>query len=189
MKTSIVSLASLAAAALAALVTVTPASAASQAAAPVQIAHHDQARFCGARWGERTISKRRVARIMYRHGFRNIHKIRCRDGWYVVKGRGKINRHGHFVHARYKRFVDPYSGRIFKHKPRHWASHKLTRREVARKLRRHGYRNIRSLEHVNGWYVARGRTTYGDRFKVWVHPHSGQIFHRPPRFAGFNIRF
>ena len=185
MKRSILSLAPLAAALVAAFVAVTPASAAS-AAAPVQIAHDNHARFCG---GGHTISKRKVARIMHRHGFRNIHRIRCNDGWFVVKGRGRINRHGYFVPVRYKRFVDAYSGRIFKHKPRHWASHKLTRREVKRKLRRHGFRNIRRLEHVNGWYVARGRTTYGERFKVWVHPYSGQIFHRPPRFASFNIRF
>ena len=87
--------------------------------APASADHRRFVPACGSHVrGAATLSERQVVRIMHRHGYRNIRRVDCRGGWWLVSGRGRIAGQGRYVHGRYVRFVDPVSGRVFRHPPR-----------------------------------------------------------------------
>lgn len=65
---------------------------------------------------------------------------------------------------------------------RHYRPHRLSRRQVYRRLHRHGYRDIHSLEVHRHYYLARGFTRHGRPFIARVNVWNGEITRlRPPR--------
>ena len=113
MKRTTLSLSTIAAIGLTAMVGMSaPASAGNFSITITPQQHH-----CGHPY--QSLSKRQVFHLMHDRGFRNIRKIKCRYGFYLVKGKGYFTWNGWFKPHHWKRWVDPYTGKVFFQRPIH----------------------------------------------------------------------
>ena len=111
MKRAILSLSAITGIVFAAMIGLSAPAAAGNFSITIAPQHH----HCGH--PNHSLSKRQVFHLMHDRGFRNIWKIKCRHGFFLVKGKGLYTWNGWFKPLHWKRWVDPYTGQVFFQRP------------------------------------------------------------------------